>query len=133
MTIKREYRKSNLTPEQRDALRAEREMFQREKLTPDEALAQSGLPDFMPLGELLEMHKLLAELKRERLRQKLTLAEIEERTGISEATLSRLETGKASNPTLDTIYRISTALGKVLGFVMQDASSANGKGSAHQA
>jgi transcriptional regulator with XRE-family HTH domain len=44
-------------------------------------------------------------LKRERQRQKLTLAEVSKRAAIDRAALSRLETASHGNPTLDTVYR----------------------------
>ncbi len=121
MSVRRVYQKAERSPEQLAELRAVRERYQREKPSPDEALAQSGHEQLAPLGEVILLHHLLALLKRERERQELTLAQLEERTGIDQAALSRLETGKAANPTIDTIYRISAALGKVVGCFLQDA------------
>lgn len=121
MTVRRVYQKADRTPEQLAELRAVRERYQREKPSPEEALAQSGHEHLVPLGEVILLHQVLALLRHERERQQLTLADLEERTGISQAALSRLETGKAANPTIDTIYRISAALGKVVGCYLQDA------------
>ncbi len=123
MIVRRVTQKTEWTPEELAELRAVRERYQREKPSPEEALAQSGHDRLAPLGEVILLHQLLALLKRERERQKLTLAQLEERTGISQAALSRLETGRAANPTVDTIYRISTALGKSVGCFLQDAPS----------
>ena len=120
MTVRRVTQKSERTAEELAELRAVRERYQREKPSPEEALAQSGYDRLAPLGEVILLHQLLALLKRERERQKLTLATLEERTGISQAALSRLENGRAANPTVDTIYRISTALGKSIGCYLQD-------------
>lgn len=64
-------------------------------------------------------------LKQERERQKLTLKEVSERSGIDEAALSRLENGRNTNPKFDTIYRIASALGKVLRWSFQDAPGGN--------
>lgn len=69
---------------------------------------------------MILLHQVLALLRHERERQQLTLADLEERTGISQAALSRLETGKAANPTIDTICRISAAPGKIVGCYLQD-------------
>jgi len=41
----------------------------------------------------------------------LTLAQLAERTGIDQAALSRLETGKQANTTVGTLSRIADALG----------------------
>ena len=124
MTVKRIYQKSERTPEELAELRSVRERYQAEKPSPEEALAQSDHERLVPLGEVILLHELLAILKQERERQNLTLADLEERTGIGQAALSRLETGRAANPTVDTIYRISTALGKSVSCFLQDAPPA---------
>jgi transcriptional regulator with XRE-family HTH domain len=67
------------------------------------------------------IHQILASLKKERERQGLTLADVSERSGIDQAALSKLETGAHDNPTLETLYRIALALGKVIACVLQDA------------
>ncbi len=121
MSIRRVYQKAQRTPQQLAELRAVRERYQREKPSPEDALAQSGHDRLVPLGEVLLLHQVLGLLKQERVRQNLTLAQLEERTGISQAALSRLETGKAANPTLETIYRIAAALGKAVACFLQDA------------
>ena len=57
-------------------------------------------------------------LKAERQSQGLSLSEMEDRTGIGRATLSRLENDAACNPTVTTLTRYADALGKklVVGF-----------------
>lgn len=59
--------------------------------------------------------EILAELgeriRRYRLQQNRTVAEIAERSGLSRATVESAELGK--NPTLDTLVRILRALGRV--------------------
>jgi transcriptional regulator with XRE-family HTH domain len=84
-------------------------------------LAEGGHPAFVPLGELMFMHEVMASLKTERERQGLTLAKVAKRTGIDQAALSKLETGRNGNPTLDTLYRIAQALGKVISCELHDA------------
>lgn len=121
MTAKRMYVKTERTPEELAELRAVREYFQREKPSPDQLLAESGLDEFMTMGEYMFLHQVFGQLKQERERQNLTLAALEERTGINQATLSRLETGKAANPTIDSIYRIATALNKQVNCFLTDA------------
>ncbi len=109
------------TPEEAARLRADRERYQRERPTPQQLLAEGGHKEFVKLGELLLLHQAVAWLKQERERQNLTLAEMSKRTGIDQAALSRLETGKNSNPTLDTLYRVAAALGKTICCTFQDA------------
>lgn len=117
---KQVFQKSNRTPEETARLRADRERYQREKPTPEQLLAEGGHTEFVELGELMFLHQVMALLKQERERQGLTLAELSGRTGIDQAALSRLETGSNRNPTLDTLYRIAAALGKVIRCELRD-------------
>jgi ribosome-binding protein aMBF1 (putative translation factor) len=121
MTVRREYRQAGRTPEQLAELRAVRDRYQREKPSPDEALADSGHAALLPLGEVVLIHEVAAALRRERERVGMTLAELSAKTGIDPAALSRLENGKAANPTIDTLYRVAAALGKVMSCVLRDA------------
>lgn len=122
MTVRREYRQSERTPEQLAELRAVRERYQREKPSPEEALAESGHTALLPLGEVVLIHELAAALKRQRERKGMTLAELSAKTGIDSAALSRLENGKAVNPTIDTLYRVAAALDTVISCVLRDAT-----------
>ncbi|HEY1375791.1 MAG TPA: helix-turn-helix transcriptional regulator [Gemmataceae bacterium] len=114
MTIRRVTRRTDRTPEEAARLRADRDRYQRDKPTVEQLLAEGGHADTVSLGELLALHEVMFELKRERERQGLTLAELADRTGIDAAALSRLETGKQANPTLDTLCRIAHALRKTV-------------------
>jgi hypothetical protein len=53
-------------------------------------------------------------LKAERIAQGLSLSDLEERTGIGRAALSRLENETEANPTVTTLTRYAEALGKKL-------------------
>ena len=53
-------------------------------------------------------------LKTERENQGLSLADVQDRTGISKAALCRLENLVDANPTIATLNRIAEALGKTL-------------------
>jgi len=53
----------------------------------------------------------LLHLRNARLQQGLTQAQIDERTGIGRANLSRLENLHLDNPTLDTVLRYAQAVG----------------------
>jgi transcriptional regulator with XRE-family HTH domain len=121
MTLRHVYRKTERTAEEAARLRADRERYQRERPTPEQLLAEGGHSDFVQLGELLLLHQLTAWLRAERERQHMTLAELEEATGIDQAALSRLETGRNANPTLDTLCRVAAALGKTICCTFRDA------------
>ena len=58
------------------------------------------------------LRQVLAALRAERERQGLSLADINERTGIDRAALSRLENNEDANPTLHTLERYAEAVGK---------------------
>lgn len=110
------------TTAQRDELRAIRQKYQREKPSPEAALARSPHQRLIPLGEVVLLHHLLSQMKQERSRQNVTLAQLQQRTGISAAALSRLENGKVENPTVDTLYRVFAALGKSIACILQDTN-----------
>ena len=62
--------------------------------------------------EGIPLRQALAALRAERERQGLSLADINERTGIDRAALSRLENNEDANPTLATLERYAEAVGK---------------------
>jgi len=113
------------TPEELAELRAVRERFQREKPTLEQILAATGQAEAMPLGEYLRAQELLGALRRERERQKVTLAQLAERTGYDPAVLSRLFTGRQANTTLATVGRIANALGKEVVHALRDLPAAS--------
>ena len=61
-----------------------------------------------------ELAKAVELLKAERAAQGLSLAEMEQRTGMSRAAICRLENMEEANPTVTTLTRIADALGKQL-------------------
>ena len=123
--MKQVHRKSLRTPKETARLRADRQRYQRDKPSPEQLLAEGGHKQFVPLGELIFIHQVMSSLKKERERQGLTLADLSERSGIDQAALSKLETGSHGNPTLETLYRIATALDKAIVCVLRDPA-ANG-------
>ena len=58
------------------------------------------------------LRQVLAALRAERERRGLSLSDINERTGIDRAALSRLENNENANPTLATLERYAEAVGK---------------------
>jgi DNA-binding phage protein len=103
-------RKTGRSPEEAARLRALREHYQREK--PSIASLEAQGAAFTTMGEFMLTRGIAHELKLERERQGLTLAQLAERTGMDAATLSRIETRTAGNPTIGTLSRIAHALGK---------------------
>ena len=62
----------------------------------------------------------LNELKKNREASGLSLADVAERSGIDKAALSRLENGVHDNPTVETLMRYATAIGKRLTWKLED-------------
>lgn len=79
----------------------------------DDFLAeQMNDPDFKAEYEALEPEFAVVQAIMEaRVQEGLTQKELSEKTGISQADISRLERGTA-NPSLRTLQRIATALGR---------------------
>jgi hypothetical protein len=121
MSVRRVYQKTERTAAEKAELAAVRAKYQRERPSLEQALAEGDHEQAVSLGELLQLHQILALLKSERERQHLTLAEVARRAKIDQAALSRLETGRNANPTIGTICRVAGALGKRVDCILQDA------------
>ncbi|MBL8814571.1 MAG: helix-turn-helix transcriptional regulator [Planctomyces sp.] len=93
---------------------------------------ESELPDIraraknqltLLVNEGTPIRQLLGALRAERQRLGLSLADINERTGIDRAALSRLENNEDANPTLTTLERYAEALGKRMIVLLSDVTS----------
>ena len=73
--------------------------------------------------ERATLQEALQVLKAERIQQGLSLADIQQRSGIEKPNLSRLE-NETANPTVATLIRYAEALGKRLMIVLADRTSA---------
>jgi DNA-binding phage protein len=76
-----------------------------------------------PSDSIASLKDALALLKAERLRQQLSLSDVQERTGIERPNLSRLENEAEANPTIATLIRYAEALGKRFMIVLDDIPS----------
>ena len=118
MARQRVYRQTPRTPEEAARDREIRERIQNSKPTIEQMEGQGSV--FLPLGDVLAMHAIGFRLRAEREKQGLPQSEVSRRAGMDVPALSRIETGKNPNPTLETLGRIAKALGKNLGFVLHD-------------
>lgn len=66
-----------------------------------------------------ELQSVLEAFRDERLRLGLSLAELAERLGTNQGNLSRFETGRQPNPSIDTLQRYALALGLVVKLSVQ--------------
>lgn len=102
---------AELTPAQRDRVRAIREKLAHrpplsEILTPEERA------DAIAAGDYQALRMWMADFRAKRIEAGKTLAEIAAETGIAPETLSRLESGNATNPTFKTLCLLARAVGK---------------------
>jgi len=103
--------------------RRERELIERE-FPPGKAQAP---PDAQALGDYFDLRWLAAELRKAREAQGLSLGDIQQRTNIDRAALSRIETGQNANPTIGTLARYARAVGKRIELELSEATGGNGK------
>jgi DNA-binding XRE family transcriptional regulator len=101
--------KPKLTAADRARHKAVREEF--ENAPTQETLAEDSA-DSIKLGAYFAVKLLVHELKTARQAAGLTLAAVSKITGMDQATLSRLESGKQVNPTVDTLWRYASAVGR---------------------
>lgn len=74
-------------------------------------------PEFKAAYEALEPEYQMAQLMIEaRLAKKLTQEQLAKKAGVNQATIARLESG-TNNPTIATVTRVASALGKELTIV----------------
>ena len=112
-------RKTERTPEEVARIRAIREQLQREKPSLAQITAEAGSDGPFKQGYVLTLGPAMHALRELRQEAGLTLADMETRTGIDQATLSKLESGHTLNPTLYTLWRYARALGPKGRFVGQ--------------
>ncbi|MDR3634082.1 MAG: helix-turn-helix transcriptional regulator [Isosphaeraceae bacterium] len=72
-------------------------------------------------AEQPELADVLARLRDERTRLGLSMAEVQQRTGIDAATITRLESGRIPNPSLGLLETYARALGKRFVWALQEA------------
>ena len=112
--MKRITRDRRLTPEEAANYRSVREQIEGE------------LPDLIArhherTANLDQLEVILRQLKAAREARGLSLADVTERTGMDRSALSKLETGRRPNPTVETLVRYAEAVGKRLIVSLADA------------
>src|SRR6476660_3602995 len=100
---KRVHRPRVQTPEQEAAEQAIRERFQQEKPTLQDLVDRGDIAAVFTMGDYWELRKTFAALRALREQQGLSIADLAQRTGMDEATISRLENGHVDNPAVATI------------------------------
>jgi ribosome-binding protein aMBF1 (putative translation factor) len=110
-----------MTPEQRAAVDAIRSSHRTpEYRAHEDQVRQAIRSEFLPRRADEELVGALAALRVERERQGLSLTDMQERTRIDRATISKLERGEIPNPTVGTLRTYASALGKRLSWSLED-------------
>ena len=92
--------------------RRERELIEQE-FPPGKAQVPPDDPSHPPtLGDDFDLRWLVSQLRQAREAQGLSLGDIQNRTQIDRAALSRIESGQNVNPTIGTLARYARAIGK---------------------
>src|SRR5208283_3687085 len=89
--------------------------------TQEELEASGGYEGPIKSGAYFTVKVLIQELKKARQAAGLTLAAVSKRTGMDQASLSRLENGRQPSPTVDTLWRYACAVGRQLVLTHADA------------
>ena len=100
----------NVVRKMRESLRSEKE----------EILAEARRRKQVHDTVATELREAFRVLKKERLVQGLSLADMRERTGMGRSAISRLENDENANPTIETLTRYAQALGKDLSITLRD-------------
>ncbi len=114
--------KIDRSPEELAELKAERERFSRERPDADDLLAAGDHEGPYRQGNIMALLSAIAELRRRRDEQGLSLADVSERSGLDRALLSRLENGKVLNPTMATLWRYADAIGTQVTLAVEPSS-----------
>jgi DNA-binding XRE family transcriptional regulator len=112
--------KPALSAEQRAAVKAIRERSRKDRPGPDELIDRGELDELVPQAQYIELRALTVRFREIRERMGLTLTDLSERSGLTRAAISRLENGWNLNPTLETLYRYTEALGVGLKLAVDD-------------
>jgi transcriptional regulator with XRE-family HTH domain len=78
---------------------------------PEAASELAAFADPSALGDHLDFAVFMASARQAREGRGLTLSQVAERMGVDHAAVSRLESGKQPNPTVNTVMRYVEAIG----------------------
>jgi ribosome-binding protein aMBF1 (putative translation factor) len=118
--IRREYRR--FSPEEEAEHARIREQVERDH-PPGEASPTTDPALPVTLGDYFDLRELVAELRDSRQARGLSLADVQESSGIDSAQLNRIETGEDLNPTINTLARYARAVGHELRIALVERES----------
>jgi DNA-binding XRE family transcriptional regulator len=100
-----------------------RELHERLEAERDEIVTEARRRKRVHDAISTELRQAFRILKEERQAQGLSLADMQNRTGMSRSAISRLENDDSANPTIETVTRYAQALGKQLAITLKDKAS----------
>jgi ribosome-binding protein aMBF1 (putative translation factor) len=110
-----------MTPEQQAAVESIRAKHRAAEYREQEERDREAVrAEFPPHQADEDLRAALVALRLERERQGLSLSDMQERTRIDRATISKLERGEIPNPTVGTLRTYAAALGKRLSWSLAD-------------
>lgn len=121
MESQRVYRKTKRTAAEIASDRAIREKYLKTRPSLATIAKDKEYTEPMSQRQYLSLMKFAAAIKAARKAQSLSLANLAKRSGIDKAALSRFESGLIENPTVSTLARIASALGKDVQIALCDA------------
>jgi DNA-binding phage protein len=92
----------------------------RRSTLPEDASELAAFSDPSALGDHLDFAVFLASARKEREARGLTLSDVAARMGCDHAAVSRLESGKQPNPTVNTVMRYVEAIGLQIAWGLAD-------------
>ena len=119
-TGERVYRKADWTPEQRSRLNAIADRLESGRPSDVPLVAPDDFGGPIPLGVLHSYMQAMHRLKEIREGQGLSLSDVEKRSGLTRSAISKLENGRNPNPTMATVLRYASALGKSVTLSYED-------------
>ncbi len=87
---------------------------------PEAASELAAFSDPSALGDHLDFAVFIASARKAREERGLSISEVAERMGVDHAAVSRLESGKQANPTVNTIMRYVEAIGLRVAWVLAE-------------
>jgi DNA-binding XRE family transcriptional regulator len=114
MEFRRRQVKIDRTPEEKARLKAIRDRFQKEKPSLAQLVASGEFKPPIKQTEYWELMQTAAALKKAREEAGISLRQMAQRMSVDVGALSRLENGANSNPTIETLFRYASALGKTV-------------------
>ncbi len=120
------HQKPALSLEKQAAIAVIRDRARKDRPGPVERIDRGELGELVPHARSVELRAVMVGHREVREPMGLSLTDLSERTGLTRAAISRPGNGWNLNPTLETLFRSTEALGVGLKFVVDDRPTRKG-------